>query len=131
MSAERIFKTDQEVLETALREFKSEKAVFHQEVVGVEGGLSFGQRRYFEEGIDLTRWIWKSPRTVKYVAVTMTDTAQKLTYTGNTFVVSYKDIVENPTITYFKAFRDTPPMKIDDKLLRESAAQIIRLLEAA
>ncbi len=126
-----VFKTDQEVLETALSEFKTERGVFVQEVVEVDLGFAYGERRFFQRHADMTRWLWKVPGNWKYIAVVMSDLEQKLTYRGKTFVVSYEQIDTTQNVTFYKSFSKIPTEKIDEKLLREAVAELIEALKAS
>ncbi|MGK5087280.1 hypothetical protein WDW86_06955 [Bdellovibrionota bacterium FG-2] len=131
MHSGRVFKTDQEVLDTALNEFKSKRGVFVQEVVDVEGGFAFGERHFFQIHIDMSRWLRKVPGDWKYVAVIMSDLEQKLTYRGKIFVMSYQHIDTKLQVTFFKDFLNNQIEKIDEKLLRESVSELVNLLKRA
>ncbi len=127
----RVFRTDQEVLDFALNEFKSERAIFVQEVVDVEGGFAFGERHCFQQEIDMSRWLRKLPRNNMYIVVALNIHGWKLTYRGKKFVVSYDSIDTKPKVTFFKQFDQMPIGKIDEHRLRESVAELVRILKSA
>ncbi len=123
-----LFKTDEEVLSYSLNEFKNEQALFVQEVIDVEGGVAFGKRHFFQERDDMTRWLWHIPGTQKFVAVTMTDGNQELTYKGKKFVIAYENFVHKPEIVSYASYSKLPKYKINESKLKESVAGLVSCL---
>ncbi len=128
---QRVFQTDEEMLDFALKEFKGERAIFVQEILDVEGGLSFGKRRYFGRHAEMTHWIWSQPGCPKCVAVAINDREQKLTYNGKEIVVAYENIQGNPAIIFFESLLKMPEIKIDEASLQDSVSEIIKQLKVA